>query len=127
MRYFISIISLLLFSNSFLLSQNETANKIYDKYGFKVSIPEYQSLGDLSLDELAKVANAYRLNHETENAEIWYSQVVEKRNYPIDFVYCCDADLQGARSEDGLVSKRYHVYTYSSTRQDALIRMPSSA
>ena len=74
-------------STSFLLSQNETANKIYDKYGFKVSIPEYQRMDDLSLDELAKVANSYRLNHETENAEIWYTQVVEKSSDPIHFLY----------------------------------------
>lgn len=48
-------------------------------------------MDDLSLDELAKVANSYRLNHETENAEIWYSQVVEKSSDPIHFLYYAQA------------------------------------
>ena len=92
MRNTIKILTaIFLFSGLQLQAQIETANNLYKKYGFKVSIPKYEKMEDLSLEELEKVADSYRLNHDPENAEIWYSQVVEQSNNPMNILHYAQA------------------------------------
>ncbi len=69
----------------------KTANKLYDQMGYKLAIPEYEKMEELSLEELARVANSYRLNGDSEHAMIWYSQVVQLSEEPEYFLYYAQA------------------------------------
>jgi len=107
MRNTIKFLTAIFLLSSFsLIGQIETANKIYKKYGFKVSIPKYEKMEDLSVEELAKVANSYRLNHDTENAEIWYSEVVEKSNDPTHILHYAQALQSNNKLEE---AKEYYL------------------
>ena len=101
MRNTINILTVIfLFSGLQLQAQIETANNLYKKYGFKVSIPKYEKMEDLSLEELEKVADSYRLNHDPENAEIWYSQVVEQSNNPMNILHYAQALQSNGKLEE---------------------------
>ena len=65
------------------------ADDVYDHLGYKSSISLYQNKKNVSLSDMAKIANAYRLNHDTENAEFWYSQVITKSNDPKYYLFLC--------------------------------------
>ena len=58
------------------------ADRVYEDFGYKASIPLYQNKQKVSVEDMAKMANAYRLNHDTENAEFWYSQFIEQTKEP---------------------------------------------
>ena len=59
--------------------------------GYKTSISKFKEGEVLSLEEITKIANSYRLNHDTHNAAIWYAQVVEISTKPIDFLHYAEA------------------------------------
>jgi len=74
-------VCVILFSSSLIAQDNEkkTADKMYDKLGYKEAIKMYKSSDEnLSIGDMARMANAYRLNGDYENARTWYSQVVER-------------------------------------------------
>jgi len=54
----------------------EKAQEVYDDLGYKASVPLLESESKLSLKQMVQLATAYRLNHDTQNAERWYGQVV---------------------------------------------------
>lgn len=68
---------------SFSLNAQTKADEVYDMLGYKASLPLYDQIPDLSLEQMIRIANAYRLNHDTQNAEKWYSQVADKSTEPI--------------------------------------------
>lgn len=75
----------------FASGQKAKADKLYKELGYKLAIPEYEKLEDMSLEEMIKVANSYRLNHQTEDAQLWYSHVVEQTDEPIYHLYLAQA------------------------------------
>jgi len=83
-------IILLLFS-TMLLAQQKKADKTYKELGYKASIPLFENKDNLSTKDLIKIANAYRLNHDVENAELWYSQVVEESQEAIHLLHYAQA------------------------------------
>ena len=58
------------------------AEKLYKNLGYKAAIPIFNEEEDLSLEQMVQLANAYRLNHDTENAELWFAQVVALSDDP---------------------------------------------
>lgn len=104
----ISIIALLLIGNFSLLfgQQNSEADRIYDRLGYKTSIPKYQEGGEMDQAVLEKIATSYRLNHDTENAELWYAQVIEESQNPLDFFYYAQALQSNGRYER---AKEYYL------------------
>ena len=104
MRYILKLITatLLIFSVSTVQAQIETANKLYKKFGFKRSIPKYERMEKLDLKELEKIATSYRLNHDTENAEIWYSQVVEQSTDPTNILHYAQALQSNGKCKQSL-------------------------
>ena len=73
------------------LAQKKKADKTYNELGYKAAIPLFESKDELSTKDLIKIATGYRLNHDVENAELWYSQVVEASNEPIHFLHYAQA------------------------------------
>jgi len=56
-----------------IFAQQKKADKTYKELGYKASIPLFENKENLSTKDLIKIANAYRLNHDVENAALWYS------------------------------------------------------
>ncbi|MFK8055959.1 MAG: OmpA family protein [Saprospiraceae bacterium] len=75
------------------------AEKTYNDLGYKASIPKYNMNKDLSLDQMVQLATAYRLNHDTENAEIWYAQVVASSDDPIHQYFYAQALQSNGRDQ----------------------------
>ncbi len=83
--------SLLLLIVGTIFSQKKKANQLYDHLGYKASIPLFEERGDLSTEDLIKIANSYRLNHDVVSAELWYSQVVQESTEPIHILHYAQA------------------------------------
>jgi outer membrane protein OmpA-like peptidoglycan-associated protein/tetratricopeptide (TPR) repeat protein len=87
----INIISLLLLFCITLSAQSESkADKIYNQLGYKEAIQLYRS-GDLTLEKMERIAHGYRLNHDTQNAEKWYSQIADESDDPLNLLYYAQA------------------------------------
>jgi outer membrane protein OmpA-like peptidoglycan-associated protein len=88
------IVFLLLLPTLFTYAQNgetvKTANskadKLYQKLGYKEAIELYKQ-GKLDMASMEHIANGYRLNHDTQNAEKWYAQIVLSSENPVNFLY----------------------------------------
>ncbi len=87
-------------------NKNRVAVNIYERLGYKASIPKFQEKEEISLSDLQRVANSYRLNHDTPNAEFWYEQVVAKSNNAIDFLYYAQALQNNGKYEK---AKEYYL------------------
>ncbi|MEM8908346.1 MAG: hypothetical protein AAGD05_10915, partial [Bacteroidota bacterium] len=61
--------------------ERKKADRLYRDLGYKASVELYHRLSkEEKRDEkvLARMANSYRLNHETEEAEYWYAKFVHQ-------------------------------------------------
>ena len=66
-------------------SKMRKADKAYDKLGYKVAADLYEKMSsDKEMDSatMEKIANSYRLNNETTEAEYWYSKCVNMYSQP---------------------------------------------
>ncbi len=88
-----------------MFAQQKKANKTYKELGYKAAIPLFENKDNLSTEDLIKIANAYRLNHDVENAELWYSQVVEESNEAIHLLHYAQALHSNEKYE---VAKEYY-------------------
>ena len=86
--------------------KSKKADETYNDFGYKSSISLYENKEVINLEEMVKIANAYRLNHDTENAEFWYSQVAGKTSDPQDVFYYAQA-LQSNGNYDQ--AKNYYL------------------
>lgn len=86
--------------------KKKSAKTLYENLGYKKSIPLYQNKEVMTVEDMSKIANAYRLNHDTENAEFWYSQVVGKTSDPQDVFYYAQALQNNGRYE---LAKEYYL------------------
>jgi len=86
--------------------KDPAANKVYDNLGYKASIKLYESKEVLDMDDMSKLANAYRMNHDTENAEFWYSQVADATSNAQDVFYYAQALQNNGRFE---LAKQYFL------------------
>lgn len=86
--------------------KTKRALSIYKKLGYKSSIPKFQEAEGLSIENMTKIANSYRLNHDTPNAEFWYSHVVKESNKAEDFLHYAQA-LQSNKNYE--TAKKYFL------------------
>jgi len=96
---------------------NKVALSLYKKLGYKVSIPKFQSAEGMDVNSMTKIANSYRLNHDTPNAELWYSHVVKESNNSEDFLHYAQA-LQSNKNFD--LAKEYFL-KYDDNNRGALL------
>ncbi len=90
---------LLLISGYVIGQSNKTALSIYKTHGYKVSIPLFKNSGEMSIEDREKIANSYRLNHDTQNAEKWYQTIVKETQNPLHYLYYAQA-LQSNEKHD---------------------------
>lgn len=81
-------------------AQKISADDLYQNFGYKSSIALYENKEKLSLDDMVKIANAYRLNHDTENAEFWYAQVAHKSKDPLHTLHYAQMLQSNGRFEE---------------------------
>jgi outer membrane protein OmpA-like peptidoglycan-associated protein len=80
-----------------LFGQKEKeADKIYDNLGYKTSVALMESNiqkdpSKIDAAHIEKIANSYRLIHDTENAEKWYAELVPISDEPIHLLYYAQA------------------------------------
>ena len=91
-----------------LFAQQKKADKTYKELGYKASIPLFENKDDLSTKDLIKIANAYRLNHDVANAELWYSQVVGQSQEAIHLLHYAQALHSNEKYE--LAKEYYRAY-----------------
>lgn len=88
-----------------LNAQLDDAVSLYNDLGYKTSTIVFEDHYQKNTDEefvfedILKIANSYRLIHDTEQAEKWYALVVTKSDNPINFLYYAQA-LQSNGSTD---------------------------
>ncbi len=80
--------------------------KLYDNLAYREAINFYESKDELNLEDMTKIANGYRLNHDTENAALWYEQVVAQSDDPIHHLHFAQA-LQSNGSYE--MAKKYFL------------------
>ena len=101
------LVAMLLMAMPLVQAQNnKVALSLYKKLGYKVSIPKFQEKEGISLEDMTRIANSYRLNHDTENAEFWYSNVVKQSKNAEDFLFYAQA-LQS--NENYELAKEYYL------------------
>ncbi len=91
-----------------MFAQQKKAEKTYKELGYKASIPFFENKDNLSTKDLIKIANAYRLNHDVENAALWYSQVVEESQDAIHLLHYAQA--LHSNEQYGLAKEFYRAY-----------------
>jgi len=96
----------ILISNPSNAQSNKVALSLYKKLGYKVSIPKFQAAEGMDVKNMTRIANSYRLNHDTPNAEFWYSHVVQESNNAEDFLHYAQA-LQSNKNFD--LAKEYFL------------------
>ena len=97
---------LLLYVGIITAQTNTSGDRMYENMAYKEVIKLYESKDQLSLDEMERIANGYRLNHDTENAALWFGEVVKEvvkeEGNPINLLYYAQAlqsngDAQNAK------------------------------
>ncbi len=94
------------------------AAKLYKSHGYKASINMYNSLnkkGRLSKSHMNMLADSYRLNGDSENAEYWYAKFVKEAQKDIKILYYAQALLSNNKCEEAI--KWFNVY--ASNNKDA--------
>lgn len=110
MRITISIVFAVLclasaFGQSGDKKKSAKADKMYEKLGYREAIDLYRQ-GKLDLSAMERMANSYRLNGDTYNAERWYSQIVAVSDEPINLLYYAQALHSNGRYEQ---AKDYYL------------------
>lgn len=72
------------------MAQKASADKVYDQLGYKEAIELYRA-GKLTEGTMERIANGYRLNHDTQNAEKWYAQIADDSDNPLNTLYYAQA------------------------------------
>ena len=84
--------------------QAKRAQARYQRLEYAAAAPLYEADARLSREEMVRLANSYRLNHDTENAELWYGQVVAAGSPdPEDLLYYAQALQSNGRHEEARV------------------------
>lgn len=82
------------------------ADELFKDLGYQSAIKIYEKESHLDFNEMSNLANAYRLNHDTENAEFWYSQIIHSTKNPKDLLYYAQALQSNGRFE---MAKSYYL------------------
>lgn len=89
----------------FSFADKKRADKLYRDFGYMASADLYNKLvadGNLSTDVMQKLATAYRLNGESEDAEFWYAQLIHDTSDPNDYLYYAQALQSNDKCEDAV-------------------------
>ncbi|GIV31446.1 MAG: hypothetical protein KatS3mg029_0797 [Saprospiraceae bacterium] len=67
--------------------QAQKADRLFEKMAYYEAIEKFLERPVQDLATMERLAHAYRLNHDTRNAEIWYARIVEQTDDPLNYLY----------------------------------------
>ena len=88
------IIAVIFGPNRLSAQHPQKADQLYEDFGYKTSIPLLEANIDkegMTEEDVWKIANSYRLVHDTENAEKWYGELVQLSEQPIHYLHYAQA------------------------------------
>ncbi|MEL7021830.1 MAG: hypothetical protein AAGK47_09485, partial [Bacteroidota bacterium] len=107
-------------SDPFSFGEKKKADKLYESFSYMAAADLYNKLvadGKLSTDVMRKLANSYRLNSESEDAEFWYAQYIQETSDPNDYLYYAQALQSNDKCEDAIRwYRKYEEATDDPTR-----------
>lgn len=82
--------------------QAQKADRLFEKMAYYEAIEKFLERPVQDLATMERLAHAYRLNHDTRNAEIWYARIVEQTDDPLNYLYyaqmlACNGNHAAAR------------------------------
>lgn len=93
-----------------LHAQETKGDKLYDQLGYGIAIPAFKGAvgddGKLDRKSMIRLANSYRLIGDYQNAEKYYSQIVEGSNKPLYRLYYAQALQSNGKCEE---AKKYFL------------------
>ena len=81
------ILFLLGFSGMAFAQNKVSTDQLFENMAYKELIKIYEAKGKLNAQEMEHVANGYRLNHDPENAALWFGEVVKKECHSSNYLY----------------------------------------
>ena len=113
--FYFSFTLIFSFVNVLLFAQNEgdkkdptgwsKADKMYQEKGYMASANKYQmkqSAKEMKPEVMAKIANSYRLNGETDLAEYWFAQCIHQTNNVEDKLHYAEVLQSTGKCEDAI-------------------------
>ena len=83
-------------------------DKLYADLGYKAALPYLSADATPSSAQMLQLATAYRLNHDTRGAELWYGQLVQTSEEPLYRLYYAQALQSNGR--DDLAREHFDAY-----------------
>ena len=68
----------------------QKADQHFENLGYRAAIQQYEQ-GSLTEQSMERLAHSYRLNHDTQNAEKWYAQIIESTQNPLNYLFYAQA------------------------------------
>ncbi len=103
---------LLIFSFSFSYGQNKLSNilskgsekvdEIYENSGYMDYVDKTTNEEKLDNKSLAKIANSFRMNSKTAQAEIWYAKFIHQNEDPIHFWHYSQVLQSNGKCEEAI-------------------------
>lgn len=103
-------------------SQNtgvKKADQAYRNLGFKASVGEYlkdRDLEKMDKETILRVANSFRLNSQTEEAEYWYSNVINEDSEAKDILRYAQVLQSNGKCEDA--TRWYKLFQNTASRKE---------
>jgi len=90
--------------NSSLSATKRRADDLYENLGFMEAADYYENLDEAEMNGFvqSKLANSYRLNGQYEEAEYWYSQMINSTNNPDDLMNYALVLQSNGKCEDAI-------------------------
>ena len=67
--------------------QNQVADELFQQKAFQSAVEEYELTDTDDVHALEQLAHSYRLNHDTQNAEKYYAQIVHRSYNPLNYLF----------------------------------------
>ena len=85
--------------------EKRKADKMYEQLGYMASTEFYEGLvaeGKANFQVMCNLANSYRLNDDTEDAEYWYAKIVKDTDDPNHYLYYAQVLQSNGKCEDAI-------------------------
>ncbi|MFM2375611.1 MAG: hypothetical protein RLZZ165_708 [Bacteroidota bacterium] len=128
MRKYIRAVLICLLGGASLAAnaQLERANRRYDRREYYRAIPLYQRYlekSPTSNEGMEKIANCYRMTHDSKNAEHWYNRLIKAGNKdPRNVLYYAQTLINNEKWEDAvpLLESYLQVHEWDEVAQNTL-------
>ena len=95
------------------------ADHAYRNLGFKASVDEYikdMNPERMNKESILRVANSFRLNSQTEEAEYWYSNIITEDSKPTDMLRYAQVLQSNGKCEDA--TRWYKEFNKKASRKE---------